>query len=171
MTNGSADDHERELREVLSKLEKTSEKKTEMFKKQLTWLGYHKNQNGVKPIKDKTEALAKLAAPKSVKESKSFLGSIQYQYKFVNYLSKKTVRMRKLFQKDSKWVSTSEINDDFEKFKKENTEAPCCAFRPIEGQQICNTGLGATLWQKEGEVFRPNAFASRCITDCEEICN
>ena len=58
-----------------------------------------------------------------------------------------------------------------DKFKKENTEAPCCAFRPIEGQQTCNTYLGATLWQKEGEVFRPNAFASRCITDCEKICN
>ena len=31
----------------------------------------------------------------------------------------------------------------------------------------CNTGLGATLWQKEGEVFRPLAFASRFLTDCE----
>ena len=24
------------------------------------------------------------------------------------------------------------------------------------------------LWQKEGEVFRPNAFASRLLTDCEK---
>ena len=31
----------------------------------------------------------------------------------------------------------------------------------------CNTGLGATLWQKEGEIFRPVAFASRFLTDCE----
>ena len=30
----------------------------------------------------------------------------------------------------------------------------------------CNTGLGATLWQKEGEIFRPIAFASRFLTDC-----
>ena len=76
MTNGSADDHERELSEVLSKLEKAgdraSEKKTEMFKKELTWLGYHINQNGVKPIKDKTEAIPNLAALKNVKELKSF---------------------------------------------------------------------------------------------------
>ena len=30
-----------------------------------------------------------------------------------------------------------------------------------------NTELGATLWQKEGEVFRLVAFASRFLTDCE----
>ena len=33
---------------------------------------------------------------------------------------------------------------------------------------MCNTGLGATLWQKEGVVFRPVAFASRFLTDCEK---
>ena len=31
----------------------------------------------------------------------------------------------------------------------------------------CNTGFGATLWQKEGEIFRPVAFACRFLTDCE----
>ena len=31
----------------------------------------------------------------------------------------------------------------------------------------CNTGLGATLWQNEGEKFRPVASASRFLTDCE----
>ena len=31
----------------------------------------------------------------------------------------------------------------------------------------CNTGHGATLWQREGEIFRPIAFASRFLTDCE----
>ena len=71
VTNGSIDDHERELRDVLSKLEKAgyrvSEKKTEMFKKELTRLGYHINQNGVKPIKDTTAAITKSTASKNVK--------------------------------------------------------------------------------------------------------
>ena len=31
----------------------------------------------------------------------------------------------------------------------------------------CNTGLGVTLWQTKEEVFRPIAFASRCLTNCE----
>ena len=176
VTNGSIDDHEKELREVLKKLQnagyRASEKKTELFKKELTWLGYFINQNGVKPIKDKTEAITKLAAPKNAKKLKSFLGSIQHLSKFINNLSKKTDRMRRLLKKDVKWEWTAEIDDDFEQLKKEITEAPCLAhFDPKRDNYIttdaCNTGLGATLWQKEGIVFRPIAFASRFLTDCE----
>ena len=52
-TNGSIEDHEKEVREVLTKLQnaryRASEKKTESFKKELTWLGNHINQNDVKP--------------------------------------------------------------------------------------------------------------------------
>ena len=177
VTNGDIEDHEKELREVLSKLQdagyRASEKKTELFKKELTWLGYFINQNGVKPIKDKTEAITKLEAPKNVKELKSFLGSIQHLSKFINNLSKKTDEMRKLLRKDTKWEWTPEIDEDFEKLKKEITEAPCLAhFDPQKENYIttdaCNTGLGATLWQKEGETFRPVAFASRFLTDCEK---
>ena len=71
VTNGNTEDHDREVHEVLSKLQnagyRASEKKTELFKKELTWLGYYINQNGVKPIKDKTEAITKLEAPKILK--------------------------------------------------------------------------------------------------------
>ena len=177
MTNGSIEDHEKEVREVLMKLQnagyRASEKKTELFKKELTWLGYFINQNGVKPIKDKTEAITKLAAPKNVKQLKPFLGSIQHLSKFISNLSKKTDRMRKLLKKGVQWDWTTEIDEDFEKLKKEITEAPCLAhFDPNRDNYIttdaCNTGLGATLWQKEGVVFKPVAFASRFLTDCKK---
>ena len=94
VTNGNIEDHEKEVREVLTKLQnagyRASEKKTELFKKELTWLGYYINQNGIKPIRDKTEAITKLEAPKNVEELKSFLGSIQHLSKFIYNLSKKT---------------------------------------------------------------------------------
>ena len=175
ITNGSIEDHERKVREVPSKFEnvgyRASEKKTEQFKKELTWLGYYINQNGVKPIKDKTEAKTRLEAPKNVNELKSFPGSIQHLSKFINSLSKETGRMRKLLKKDTKWDWTSEIDEDFEHLKKNITEAPCLAhFDPkrcnYNTTDACATGLGATLWQKEGEVIRPIAFASRFLTDC-----
>ena len=78
VTNGSFEDHKREVREVLSKLKnagyRASEKKTELFKKELTWLGYHIIHNGVKPIKNQTEAMTKLEAPKNVRRIKIFPG-------------------------------------------------------------------------------------------------
>ena len=58
VTNGTTDEHELEAREVLTKLQnaeyRASERKTELFKLEITWLGYHINQSGVKPIKDNT---------------------------------------------------------------------------------------------------------------------
>ena len=169
VTNDSIEEHEKEVREVLMKLQnagyRASEKKTELCKKELTWLGYFINQDGVKPIRNKTEAITKLTAPNNVKELKFFLGSIQHLFKFINNLSKKTDRMRRLLKKDVRWEWTAEINEDLERLKKEIAEAPCLAhFDPKRQNYIttdaCNTGLGATLWQKEGVVIRPIAFAS-----------
>ena len=131
VTNGTIEEHDRELREVLTKLQeagyRASERKTELFKKELTWLGYLINQEGVKPIKDKTDAITKLKDPTNTKELKSFLGSIQHLSKFLNNLSEKTDRMRKLLKKDVKWEWTKEINDDLEQLKQEITETPCRA--------------------------------------------
>ena len=104
VTNGTIDEHEQEVRELLNKLQnagyRASEKKTELFKQELIWLGYHINQSGVKPIKGKTEAITKLSAPKNAKELKSFLGSIQHLSKFISNLFKKTDRMRNLLNKE-----------------------------------------------------------------------
>ena len=169
VTNGTIDEYEREVREVLTKLQnagyRASERKTEFFKQEITWLGYHINQSGVKPIKDKTEAITKLKAPKYTKELKSFLGLIQHLSKFINKLSKKTDRMRRLLKKETRWDWTPEVNEDFENLKKEITESLCLArFDPKKDNYVttdaCNTRLGATLWQKEGEIFIPIAFAS-----------
>ena len=122
VTNGTIDEHEREVREVLTKLQnagcRASERKTELFKQEITWLGYHINQSGVKPIKDKAETIRKLKAPKNAKELKSFLGSIQHLSKFINNLSKKTDRLRRLLKKGTRWDWTPEVNEDFENLKK-----------------------------------------------------
>ena len=79
--------------------------------------------------------------------------------------------MRRILEKGTHWEWTPETNEDFENLKKDIPEAPCLAhFDPKKDNYVttdaCNTGLGATLWQKEGEVFRPIAFTSRFLTDC-----
>ena len=146
-------------------------KRKQLFKQKLTCLGYHNNQSGVKPRKDKTEATTNLNATKNVKARKSFLGSIQHLSNFINNFSKKTDRMKRL-KKEISWEWKPEIYHDFENFKKEITESPCLAhFDPKKDNYVttdaCNTGLGATLWQKDGEIFRPIAFASKFLSDCE----
>ena len=74
--------------------------KEKLFNKKLTWLGYHITQIGVKPIKDKTEAIINLKAPTNTKELKSFLGSIQHLSKV----------LKKPFQEDRPNEITEEGN-------------------------------------------------------------
>ena len=64
----------------------------------------------------------------------------------------------------------TKIDENFEKLKREITGAPCLAHFDPKGDNYittdaCNTRLGATLWQKEGEVIRTIAFASRFSTE------
>ena len=126
VTNWTYDEHERKVQEILTKLQnagyRASEKKIELFKQELTWLGYNSNQSGVKPMKDKTEAITKLNTPKNGKELKSFLWSIQHLSKILNNLSKETDRLRKLLKEETRWEWTPETNEDFENLKKEITE-------------------------------------------------
>ena len=80
--------------------------------------------------------------------------------------------MRQLLKKETRWEWTPEIDGDFKNLKKEIEESLFLAhFDPKKDNYVttdaCNTGRGATLWQREGEIFRPIAFASRFLTDCK----
>ena len=50
---------------------------------------------------------------------------MQHLSEFMNNLSKKTDRMRKLSKKDVKWEWTPDVDEDFERLKKDVTKAPC----------------------------------------------
>ena len=61
--------------------------------------------------------------------------------------------MRQLLKKETPWEWTPEIDGDFKNLKKEITESPYLAhFDPKKDNYVttdaCNTGVGATLWQK-----------------------
>ena len=65
-----------------------SEKKTELFKQQIEWIGHQINQEGIRPTQDKLESIKQLQVPKTQRELKSFLGDVQYLSKFFRNLSK-----------------------------------------------------------------------------------
>ena len=62
-----------------------------------------KDKEGIKTLRDKTEAIRNLKSPKHINDIRSFLGSVQYLTKNIPKLSEKTVPIRELLQKDSSW--------------------------------------------------------------------
>ena len=92
-TRSTPEEHIAEVQEVLTKLEnagyKASKEKSKFLKPDAVWLGYKIRKEGIKPLRDKTEAIRKLNPPKNVKDIRSFLGSVQYLAKHITTLSKK----------------------------------------------------------------------------------
>ena len=87
VTRGTKEEHTRKLYSVLTKLEnegnKASKTKSKFYRKETIWLGHTISQEGIRPKKEKTDAINKLEHPTNTKTLKSFLGAIQYFVKFI----------------------------------------------------------------------------------------
>ena len=105
VTKGSVAEHEKLITDVLIKLnrENLSHKlsKCEFFKTEVYWLGYKLSKNGVTPKIKKTEAIPKLEHRRSLKQLRSFLGSINHLSKFIPIAATFTDKLRPLLYEKS----------------------------------------------------------------------
>ena len=133
-------------------------------KHQIKWLGFTFSQSVVKPIKSKTAAIAEIKAPKTLKQLRSFLGSVHHLSKFIPILAKICLKN----MKNEKFTWTENHQTHFEYIKTtiaiatENTH-----FNPtLKTRLKCDAsrkGLGAALEQRDCEGWKSVAFASRFL--------
>ena len=167
-----------EVRETMTKLEKAgcrlNPNKCEIFKKEIEWVGHKIDQQGIRPLQDKLDAIKKISIPKNEKELKSFLGAIQCLSKYIENLSTKTDILRRQLKKQNECIWTEEHTKAFNTLKDCITKIPCLAHYNAQSENINTTdasmkGFGATPWQKQktGEL-KPIGVASRYISDTEK---
>ena len=135
--------------------------------------GAYIDQQGIRPLEDKLEAITKIDIPKNEKELKSFLGAIQYLSKNMENLSENTDILKKLLKKQNEWIWTDEHTEAFNKLKQDIKKLPGSARYNAESENIIRTdastkGLEATLWQKKNGELKPIGFASRFLSDTEK---
>ena len=80
VTKGSIDEHKTEVRETMKKLEQAgyrlNPKKSKFLKKEIERVGHKIDQQGIRPLQDKLEAITKINIPKKKrKRTKIILGS------------------------------------------------------------------------------------------------
>ena len=178
VTKGNLEKHEAERRETMTKLEKagyrSNPNKCKFFKKEIEWVGHKIDQQGIRSLQDKLDAIKKINIPKNVKELISFLGAIQYLSKYIENLSTNTDILQKLLKKRNEWIWTEEHTRAFNNLKECITKIPCLAHYNAQSENIITTdtstkGLEATLWQpqKTGKL-KPIGFASRFSSDTEK---
>ena len=104
-TKGKLKEHEESLDTILDRLNKEglaiSLQKCEFAKPAIEWLGFKITPHGVTPLITKTEALLKLEPPKTLKQLRSFMGSIHHLTKFIPNLTKISEPLRPLLIKEN----------------------------------------------------------------------
>ena len=103
ITKGSLNEHENELDKILEKLDieniAINFQKCEVGKNTIEWLGFKIIPQGITPLITKTEAIMKLEHPKTLKQLRSFMGSIHHLIKFIPKLAELTEPLRPLLKK------------------------------------------------------------------------
>ena len=147
--------HLKNLEKVLARLEeygvKAKRDKCSFLSKCVQYLGHNNyRQNGVAVLPDKVQAIVKAPLPKNKNELRSFLGFINYYWKFIPQLSAILAPLNALLQKQVQWKWTKDCSKAVQVAKQKLNEAHVDAF---QHQVTHNFGYGCLiLWGRSSPV-------------------
>ena len=107
ITGENKEEHLKTLAQVLSKLEqaglRVQKPKCKFMAPSVIYLGHMIDQYGLRPLKEKIEAIQNAPAPKNVSELRSYLGLLTYYSKFLPNMAQVLAPLYKLLRKDVQW--------------------------------------------------------------------
>ena len=139
----------------------------------IEYLGYWITREGVKPLEKKVQAILNLEPPKTVKQTRSLLGIVQYYRDIWEKRSHILAPLTELTKepknknKRPKFVWGEEQQQAFNSLKKIVSRDICLAYPDFNSTfeiytDASNTQLGAVIVQND----RPLAFYSRKLGAC-----
>ena len=170
--------HMKSLEEVFKRLEKhgfrLKQEKCHFLMPSVEYLGHHIDQDGIRAVPSKVEAIANAPPPTTVQELRSFLGLLNYYGKFIPNLATILHPLNTLLQADKKWDWSDECARAFQMAKDQLTSTQVLTHYdpalPINlAADASAYGVGAVI----SHVFpdgaeRPIAFASRTLSPPEK---
>ena len=177
----SANEHERHLRALFKRLTRfnlvVNRDKSVLGSSELPFLGHVVSGDGIKPLPDSVDAIDRIQPPTTVKEVKSFIGSITFYHRFLPRLSEvlrplhlltagpKTKRCRKIL-----WGA--EHQQAFERAKNLLKTATLLTHLASDSElrlvtDASDIAIGAVLEQADQTGWRPVAFFSRVLSAAE----
>ena len=169
-------EHDTRLTAALEKIQAAgvtlNKDKCEFNKTSLTFLGHTIDEKGISPDPQKTDAISKMASPKSTTELRRFMGMVNQLGKFSPRIADLTKPMRELLSTKRAWSWGPAQEEAFAKVKAELTAHTVLAlYDPQADTKISadasSHGLGAVLLQKTKQEWRPVAYASQAMSETE----
>ena len=102
--------------------------KCSFFKKHIQYLGHLISDEGIQPLSEKLESIAKMPTPKNAKQVKQFLGLVGYYRKFVPRFADISRILTKLTRKDQEFKWTLECDKCFHMLKDYLQEGPILRY-------------------------------------------
>ena len=173
ITNGSYADHLQKLDAVLTRLQnaglKVNAKKSFFAQGELEYLGYWITRNGLQPTRKKVDAILNMAAPKTRKQLRSFLGMVNYYRDMWLHRSEVLSPLSGLTSDTTKFIWTDVQQQAFDAIKKIVSREVMLAFPDFSKTFDIHTDashyqLGSVISQ-DG---KPIAFYSRKLTETQQ---
>lgn len=166
----------KDFNECLIKLEQTFKllkeagltlniKKCRFFDTVINYLGFEISGEGVRPGKEKIDAVASFPEPKNVHEVRRFIGLASYFRKFIEHFATIARPLTDLTKQNHPWEWQQKQREAFLTLKEKLTERPILALYNTEyiTELHCDAsrvGLGGILFQKESpsSPLKPVAY-------------
>ena len=166
-------DHIQALDDVFRRLRaanlKASASKCALGQTEMHYLGHLVTREGILPDASNVQAVMKAAAPKTVRDVRSFLGMANYYSQFVDGFAAIARPLYRLTRKDTPFQWTADCEDAFQALREALVSAPVLRRPDSALPYILQTdwspiAVGAVLAQigEDGEEH-PVAFASRAL--------
>ena len=172
MTAGTFEEYLEKLEEVFLRLQvsglKVNARKSFFARGQLEYLGYWVTREGIQPLPQKVEAILKIAAPKTKKQLRGFIGLVNYYRDMWKKRSHTLAPLAALTSKTAAWKWGDEEQKAFDDMKNIIARETLLAYpdfkQPFEiHTDASHTQLGAVISQNG----KPIAFYSRKLNPAQ----
>jgi len=132
-------------------------------------VGFLAGRSGLQPDPEKVEAITQIPYPKTVRDVRSFLGAVNFFWRFIKNFSTIAKPLTRLTKSDILFNFGEEEKQAFNSLKKALCEQPVLAILdpklPTElHTDAAEDGMGATLLQVRAGVKNVIAYFSRTLT-------
>ena len=139
--------------------------KCSFFKKHIQYLGHLISDEGIQPLPEKLESIAKMPVPQNAKQVKQFLGLVGYYRKFVPHFSDKARPLTQLTRKNEGFNWSTECDKCFHMLKDYLQEAPILRYPDSTADYILYTdaskyAYAGVLTQSIDGTDHPVAYTS-----------
>ena len=146
--------------------------KCHVLQREVNFLGFRVNQQGVGTQRSKVEAIINWPTPKNLKETRSFVGLCSYYRNLVQGFAGIAEPLHALTKKGAKWNWNEECQEAFEELKRRLTSAPIMTLPQDDDVYVLDTDasdchIGAVLSVGRQNKETVVAYGSRLYSKAE----